>query len=43
MNSIRKHLSYANIVATLALVFAMGGSAIAAKHYLINSTRQINP
>jgi len=43
MNSIRTHLSYANIVATLALVFAMGGSALAARHYLINSTRQINP
>ncbi len=43
MNSLRKHLSYANVVATLALVFAMGGSAVAAKHYLINSTSQINP
>ena len=43
MNSIRKHLSYANVVATLALVFAMGGSAIAAKHYLITSTKQIKP
>ncbi|HEX7610613.1 MAG TPA: hypothetical protein VF380_08065 [Solirubrobacteraceae bacterium] len=27
----------------MALVFAMGGSAIAARHYLINSTTQINP
>jgi hypothetical protein len=43
MNSIRRHLSYANVVATLALVFAMSGAAVAAKHYLINSTRQINP
>jgi hypothetical protein len=43
MNSLRKHLSYANVVATMALVFAMGGSAIAASHYLIDSTRQINP
>jgi hypothetical protein len=43
MNSLRKHLSYANVVATLALVFAMGGSAIAANHYLVNSTKQINP
>jgi len=25
----------------MALVFAMGGSAIAAKHYLISSTSQI--
>jgi hypothetical protein len=36
-------MSYANIVATLALVFAMSGGALAAKHYLINSTKQINP
>jgi len=43
MNSIRRHLNYANVVATLALVFAMGGSAIAANHYLINSTKQVNP
>src|SRR5450759_4337074 len=40
---LRRHLSYSNVVATTALVFAMGGSAIAARHYLINSTRQINP
>jgi hypothetical protein len=39
----RRHLTYANIAATLALVFAMTGGAIAAKHYLINSTSQINP
>jgi hypothetical protein len=42
-SSIRRRFSYANVVATLALVFAMAGSAVAAKHYLINSTRQINP
>jgi hypothetical protein len=35
---IRRHLSYANVVATMALVFAMSGSALAAKHYLITST-----
>ena len=39
----RKHLTYANVAATLALVFAMSGGALAAKHYLINSTKQINP
>jgi hypothetical protein len=43
MNSPRKHLSYANVVATLALVLATGGSAVAANHYLINSAKQINP
>jgi hypothetical protein len=39
----RRRLSYANITATLALVFAMSGGAMAANHYLINSTKQINP
>jgi hypothetical protein len=39
----RRHLTYANVAATLALVFAMTGGAIAAKHYLIESTKQINP
>jgi hypothetical protein len=39
----RKRLSYANVVATLALVFAMSGGAMAANHYLITSTKQINP
>ena len=43
MKPIRRHLSYANVVATLALLFAMSGGALAAKHYLINSTKQINP
>ena len=35
--SIRKHLTYANVMATVAVVFAMGGSAVAANHYLISS------
>jgi hypothetical protein len=39
----RRHLNYANVIATLALFFAMSGGALAAKHYLINSTKQINP
>jgi len=39
----RRHLTYANVAATLALVFSMSGGALAADHYLINSTRQINP
>lgn len=43
MTSLRKHFSYANIVATLALLFAMSGGAIAANHYLLTSTRQISP
>jgi hypothetical protein len=36
-------LTYANVVATVALFLALGGSAIAAKHYLITSTSQIAP
>jgi Collagen triple helix repeat (20 copies) len=36
-------MTYANVAATLALVLAMGGSAVAATHYLITSTRQISP
>jgi hypothetical protein len=40
---IRERLSYANVVATLALVFAMGGSAIAAHHYIITKKSQISP
>jgi Collagen triple helix repeat (20 copies) len=40
---LRHRLTYANVTATLALVLAMSGGALAAGHYLINSTRQINP
>jgi hypothetical protein len=39
----RRRLTYANVAATLALVLAMSGGALAAGHYLINSTKQINP
>lgn len=39
----RRFLSYANVTATLALVLSMSGGALAADHYLINSTSQINP
>jgi len=39
----RSKLTYANIVATLALLFAMSGGAIAASHYLITSTKEISP
>jgi hypothetical protein len=41
---IKARLSYANVVATLALFLAMsGGAAYAASHYLITSTKQIKP
>ncbi len=36
-------LSYANVAATLALLLGFSGGALAANHYLINSTSQINP
>ena len=39
----RRHLNYANVIATLALFFAMTGRSAGGKHYLINSTKQINP
>src|SRR4051812_46300168 len=39
----RRHLTYANVAATLALFFALSGGALAAKHYLITSTKQIDP
>ncbi len=41
--NLRKRLTYANVAATLALVFSMSGGALAAGHYLITSTRQISP
>jgi hypothetical protein len=40
---IRSRLCYANVVATLALVFAMSGGALAAGHYLLTSTSQVSP
>ena len=43
MKSIARHLTYANVVATLALIFALSGSAMAARHYLVTSTKQIKP
>lgn len=43
MKRTRRHLSYANVAATLALLFAMSGGALAAKHYLVSSPKQISP
>jgi hypothetical protein len=42
-SGVRRRFSYANVVATLALVFAMSGGALAASKYLITSTKQIKP
>ena len=43
ISNIRKRMTYANVLLTLALVFAMTGGAYAAKKYLITSTKQISP
>jgi hypothetical protein len=42
-SGVRSRFSYANVVATLALVFAMSGGALAASKYLITSPKQIKP
>jgi hypothetical protein len=39
----RPRLTYANVVATLALVFSISGGALAAQHYVINRVSQISP
>jgi hypothetical protein len=39
----RRIFTYSNVVATLALFFALTGAAVAGTHYLISSTRQIKP
>lgn len=43
LSSISRRITYANVAATLALVFSMSGGAIAATHYLITSKKQISP
>jgi hypothetical protein len=40
---IRPRLTYANVIATLALGLAMSGGAYAAGRYLITSTKQVKP
>jgi Collagen triple helix repeat (20 copies) len=40
---VRRRVSGAGVIATVALVFAMSGGAYAAQRYLITSTKQISP
>jgi hypothetical protein len=40
---LRRRFTYANVMVTLALVFAMSGGAYAASKFLITSTKQIKP
>jgi hypothetical protein len=40
---ILKRVNYANVAATLAVLFAMTGGALAASKYVITSTKQIKP
>jgi len=39
----RPRLTYANVAATLALVFSISGGALAAQHYVITKVSQISP
>jgi hypothetical protein len=43
LSATRKRVTYANVAATLALLFAMTGGAYAASRVLITSTKQIKP
>lgn len=43
LQSIRRRMTYANLIATLALFVAIGGTAVAADKYLLTSTKQISP
>ena len=44
LSSLRRRMSYANVMSTIAVFFALsGGAAYAASHYLITKTSQIKP
>src|ERR1700722_17253087 len=39
----RRRPSYASVAATLALFFALGGTAWATHHWVLSSTKQVKP
>ncbi len=43
MSSKRRRVSPATVISIIALVFALSGTAMAAKRYLITNTKQISP
>jgi hypothetical protein len=43
MRFIRRHVTYSSVMATLAVFLALGGTAVAAHGYLLNSKKQISP
>ena len=43
LSKIRRRCTYANVTATLALVFAMSSGAYAASRYVITSAKQVKP
>jgi hypothetical protein len=43
LKTLRRHVNSTTVIAVLALIFAMSGGALAAKRYLINSTKQLSP
>jgi len=43
ISRVRRRFTYANVLMTLAFVFAMSGGAYAASKYVITSTKQISP
>jgi len=43
LKTVRRNFNATTFIAVLALVFSMAGGALAAKHYVITSTKQIKP
>jgi hypothetical protein len=43
MRLVARCVTYANVTATLALFLALGGTAVAANHYLLHARSQISP